>query len=136
MFRRLALLLPLLPLLAACAAASWDGTHIDNSRWRFVAIDGAGPASDKTRLDFAGERLSINVGCNGMGGPWRIENGRLIAGPLIQTEMYCDGPVWDQERAVAALFAGTPAFAVEDDRMTLKSSGHSAELQREAAPPR
>ena len=66
-----------------------------------------------------------------MGGPWRVDGGRLIAGPLVQTQMYCEGPVWDQEKAVGALLAAAPRFSVGGDVMTIESSGHSAELRRE-----
>jgi len=120
--------------LQACAGAPADNPHLADSQWRFVAIDGARPASADAVLGFDGDRLGINVGCNGMGGPWRVENGRLIAGPLIATQMYCDGPVWDQEKAIGALIAGAPQFRVDATRMTLSSSGHSAELERVEPP--
>lgn len=83
-----------------------------------------------TELSFEAGRIAVNVGCNGMGGPWRVEDGRLIAGPLAQTEMYCEGPVWQQEQAITALLAGAPRFEIEGDRMALMSSGRSAELRR------
>jgi heat shock protein HslJ len=128
--RRIFLALFSLSLLSACAAASEGQASLEDSTWRFVSIDGAAPVSGKARLTFEDDRLGANVGCNGMGGPWRLEGRRLIAGPLAQTQMYCEGPVWDQEKAIGALLAGAPEFSVETDRMVLKSSGHSAELQR------
>lgn len=117
-------------LLSACAAANPSQAGLANSTWRFVSIDGAAPVSGKAQLTFEDDRLGANVGCNGMGGPWRLEGKRLIAGPLAQTQMYCEGPVWNQEKAIGALLAGAPEYHVETDRMVLKSSGHSAELQR------
>jgi heat shock protein HslJ len=117
-------------LLMGCAAEANGPSNVSDSRWRFTSIDGAAPVSAKAGLSFAGDHLAANAGCNGLGGPWRVESGRLIAGPLIQTEMYCDGPVWGQEQAVSALLAGAPTLRVEGNRMSLKSSGHSAELSR------
>lgn len=120
----------LIAALAACAAPSQTGSPLAGSVWRFVEIDNARPASDAAKLTIETDHIGANVGCNGMGGPWRVEKGRLIAGPLVQTQMYCKGPVWDQERAVAALLAAAPKVQIEGNSLVLKSSGHSAELER------
>jgi len=115
-------------LLSACAASSKGQTKLANSSWRFVSIDGAAPVSDKAKLKFEKDRIGATVGCNGMGGPF--ESGRLIAGPLAQTQMYCEGEIWSQEKAIGALLAGAPELHIKTDRLVLKSSGHSAELAR------
>jgi len=128
--RRAVFALITLSLLSACAAAKEGQANLADSTWRFVSIDGDAPASGKAQLKFEEDRIGANVGCNGMGGPWRLEGGRLIAGPLAQTQMYCEGLVWDQEKAISALLAGAPEFSVETNRLVLKSSGHSAELRR------
>ena len=122
--------LVLLSLLSACAASSKGQTKLANSSWHFISIDGAAPVSDKAKLRFEKDRIGATVGCNGMGGPWRVESGRLIAGPLAQTQMYCEGEIWSQEKAIGALLAGAPEVQVKTDRLVLKSSGHSAELAR------
>src|SRR5690606_15070060 len=83
MRRALTIALPFL-LLSACASAGDHGSDLADSSWEFTAIDGDTPASDKAMLTFEGDRIGANVGCNGMGGPWRLEGGRLIAGPLVQ----------------------------------------------------
>lgn len=128
--RRVVSIALVLSLLTACAAAGESQASLANSTWHFVSIDGAAPVSGKAKLEFDGDSIGATVGCNGMGGAWRIESGRLIAGPLTQTEMYCEGPVWSQEKAVGALLAGAPQLEVETDTLVLKSSGHSAKLQR------
>ncbi len=119
-----------LSLLPGCAAANKSQANLANSTWRFVSIDGAAPVSGKAAITFEKDRIGATVGCNGMGGPWRVESGRLIAGPLMQTQMYCEGEVWTQEKAIGALLAGAPQVKVGSDRLVLKSSGHSAELER------
>lgn len=118
--------------LAALSACSAQGDHVDlaDTTWRFIEIDGARPASSDAQLVFADDRLGADVGCNGIGGPWRVENDRLIAGPLEQQAAPCDGAVWGQEKAVGALLAAAPIFDVDGDTMTIKSSGHTAELRR------
>lgn len=119
-------------LLSACAGAGiGDGNiRLADTSWRFTSIDGAPPVSDRAHLTFERGKLGANAGCNGMGGDWRIEGSRLIAGPLVQTEMYCEGPVWGQERALGALLTAAPQISVEGDRMSLRSGGHSAELRK------
>lgn len=125
----------LLPILAAalsaCAATNAGSSSLTESQWRFVAIDGAAPVSDTASLSFQERTLSANVGCNGMGGPWRVEGGRLIAGPLVSTRMFCEGRM-EQENAVSAMLSGGPRLTVAGDRMMLTSAGHSAELVRTA----
>ncbi|KPL67049.1 hypothetical protein SZ64_02430 [Erythrobacter sp. SG61-1L] len=107
-------------------------THeLVGSDWRITSIDGEAPAApDKARLSFESGRLSANLGCNAMSGPWRIEKTRLIAGPLMQTKMFCTGPVGEQEMAASALLVAGPAVERNGNRLTLRSSGHSAELER------
>ena len=127
---RTVLALALLSLVACAPAPKAAPNRLVGSEWRFVTIDGASAVSNEAKLQFREDSLGANVGCNGMGGSWRIENGRLIAGPLMQTEMYCEGPVWGQEQAVSALLVAAPEISFTDDRLALKSSGHSAQLER------
>lgn len=125
------LILPLAAVvlgLSGCAAATAGGSSLlAGTRWRFTAIDGAAPVSPMANLGFQADRLNANVGCNGMGGPWRIEHGRLIAGPLVATQMWCEGRM-EQERAVSALLAAAPEIKVGSAHMKLTAGGHSAEL--------
>lgn len=123
-----------LSTLSACAApTAGSSTSLTETRWRFETIDGVAPAEPTASLEFHRDRLSASVGCNGMGGPWRIEQGRLIAGPLMSTQMWCEGRM-DQERAVGALLAAAPEVTFNADRLKLSAGGHSAELVRLAPP--
>lgn len=119
--------------LSACAAANAGGPSLTDSQWRFVAIDGMPPAGDEANLAFQADRLNANAGCNRMAGPWRVESGKLIAGPLMATKMFCEGRM-EQEAAVSTLLSGSPTLTVAGDRMTLKSEAHSAELVRAKQP--
>lgn len=134
---RVALSIFILPLaagaaiLSGCAAPAAGGfSALAETRWRFTAIDDAPPVSPAARLEFHSDRLGANAGCNGMGGPWRVERGRLIAGPLVSTEMWCDGTM-EQERAISALLTAAPEIRVGGNRMKLTAGGHSAELVRD-----
>jgi heat shock protein HslJ len=114
--------------LAACMTPATETPSLDGTHWRFTSIDGAAPAASTTSLQFA-DRLNANTGCNGMSGPWRMEAGRLVAGPLISTRKFCEG-LMEQEDAVSALLTGSPTVTLSGDTLTLTSSGHSAELAR------
>lgn len=117
--------------LAGCATPGGGTTALAGTQWQIVRVDGAASAApDKARIAFDAERISANVGCNGMGGAYRLEAGRVIAGPLIATQMFCDGPVWQQEQAVSALLAGAPAFERNGSELRLKSAGHAIEARR------
>ncbi|HSG33380.1 MAG TPA: META domain-containing protein [Sphingomonadaceae bacterium] len=122
-------ILPALPL-AGCVAQAASQHELAGSEWHFVAIDGEAAAARDTTLIFEADRVSANVGCNGMGGNWRVESDRLIAGPIVQTRMFCQGKVWDQEQAVSALLVAAPQVRFEGEALMLESRAHSARLER------
>lgn len=118
----------------ACVARTPADERLVDSSWTFVSIDEMEPVRPAgARLTITAESLSATVGCNGMGGAWKIEGERLIAGPLAGTKKYCAGPIWDQEQALSSLLVAAPKLELDGDRLTLRSSGHSAELRRVAA---
>lgn len=130
--RNLVFALGLAVLCAGCVARPAAPDRLAESEWRFVKIDGQEPfRADTARLIFSDEGISASVGCNTMAGEWRIEEGRLIAGPLAGTRMFCQGDIWEQEQAIAALLVAAPTLEWRDaGRLILRSSGHSAELAR------
>jgi heat shock protein HslJ len=117
-------------VLAGCAAQATPADGLAPSTWRFVSIDGQAPASQLAKLTLGEEKLGANLGCNNMGGPWRIEKDRLVAGPLVQTEKACAGATGTQEQAAGALLVAAPEIRIDGRRMELRSFGHSAELER------
>ncbi|TCM21855.1 heat shock protein HslJ [Novosphingobium sp. PhB165] len=119
--------------LAACSGGGGGDSQLSRSTWRFTLIDGQHPQTDGARITFEGRKIGVRVGCNQMDGPWRVDDDRLVAGPLALTEMSCPTPAWDQEKAIGALLVATPRFTVDRNRMILQSSGHTAELQRETS---
>jgi heat shock protein HslJ len=121
--------------LGACTTDPAPNHGLAGTSWRFVKIDGLDAVTHGARLEFSDTNLGANVGCNGMGGAWRVKDERLIAGPIVQTQMYCEGAVWDQEKAIGALLAAAPEVEFRDTHLILRSSGHSAELERLDQPP-
>lgn len=130
-------LLAALPLLAACAtpqtvadAAPVNDPNRPLTTWTFVSIDGQKPASDRAELRIYPKRIAATVGCNGLGGDLELTNdGRMKIGPMISTQMYCEG-LMEQERAVSELLGASPAFFIENGRMGIRSEKHVAELVR------
>lgn len=121
--------LPVL-FLAGCAAAPAGSAGLAGTQWAIVKVDGAAPVvPQKAALRFEDERLSANVGCNGIGGDYRVDSSRLVAGPLMATRMFCEGPVWQQEEAVNALLSAAPEIQRSGNSMRLTSGGHSLELE-------
>lgn len=117
-------------LLAGCATAPTGQAGLAGTRWHIVRIDGAAPVVPaKASMQFEDGRLGANVGCNGIGGDYRVEGGRLIAGPLMATRMFCEGPVWQQEEAVNALLSAAPELQRSGSTMRLTSGGHALDLK-------
>jgi heat shock protein HslJ len=123
------LLLAALPAMIGCAPPPQSIGQLGGTAWQFIRIDGAAPIGKKASLTFESGRIGANVGCNGMGADAKLIGGRILAGPVISTQMFCEG-VMEQERAVGALLAARPTMTVRGTKMTLRGGGHSAELQR------
>ncbi len=131
-------LLAALPLLAACAAPQTatepkpaSGPDRPLTTWTFVSIDGQKLVSSRAELRIFEKRIAATVGCNGLGGDLQLTNGQMKVGPIISTQMYCEG-LMEQERAVAELLGASPAFFVENGRMGIRSAKHVAELVRKS----
>jgi heat shock protein HslJ len=127
MIKRIALFA--IPLLAACAIMGNTAPSLAGSKWSFDTIDGRAPVSRETHLSIEADRIGAGVGCNGMGGDLKIEPGKLVTGPMISTQMYCEN-VMDQESAVAQMLSASPSYVLTKDRLILTGGGHRAELRR------
>ncbi|MEO0031970.1 MAG: hypothetical protein RIS94_1728 [Pseudomonadota bacterium] len=126
---KVAFALPLLAALTACATPASHGGGLAHTRWQIVSIDGQ-PASapGRARLAFDDARLFASAGCNGLGSDYRIDGDRLIVGPVISTQMYCEG-LMDQERALATLFASAPQITRNAGNLRIASAGHTLEAK-------
>lgn len=126
----LALVLASTVVLGGCATAPAGGGSLAGTRWSIVRIDGAAPvAPERATMRFDEDRIGASVGCNSIGGEYRVDGARLIAGPLMATRMFCEGPVWQQEEAVNALLSAAPEFQRSGATMRLMSGGHALDLQ-------
>ena len=118
-----------LTLSAACTTAGAAPLALAGSKWSLVLIDGQKPVSSRAAITINARAISAHAGCNGMGGDLTITSDRLMTGPIISTQMYCDG-VMEQEQALGALLGASPHYTVVGDTLTLTAPGHSAKLVR------
>lgn len=82
------------------------------------------PAGTLASLLFTPDgRVAVEAGCNSGGAPVTVAAGTLTFGPLVLTEMACDGPATELERAVTSVLAGTTAYGIEADVLTLDHGG-------------
>jgi heat shock protein HslJ len=125
-----AALLLALPLTMACLPPPAIAPGVlDKTAWHFTSIDGKAPIGKDARLTFSDGRVGANVGCNGLGSDFRVVGRRLMTGPVIGTQMFCEG-VMDQERAVSQLLSAQPVVTLRGGVMMLEGNGHKAELRR------
>lgn len=124
--KKFALLLAL-PAILACAPP--PGAALSGTRWTIAKIDGAPAVSNRARLEFEPNRISATVGCNGLGGEWKVRGNRIESGPFMSTQMYCDG-VMEQETALTRLLEAKPSFVRSGNRLILTGGGHTAEMVR------
>ncbi len=72
-------------------------------------------------------QASGTAGCNGFGGPIKVEEGRLEIGPLASTLMACDEALMQAESAYLAALEDVSSGEVSGDKMTL--TGTDTELK-------
>ncbi|MGH2687416.1 MAG: META domain-containing protein, partial [Actinomycetota bacterium] len=76
------------------------------------------------RLTFHDDgRLTASAGCNSMGGPVRLDGGRLVVEGLSTTEMGCDPTRHARDEWLAAFLSGAPAWVYEEPRLELRAGG-------------
>jgi heat shock protein HslJ len=86
-------------------------------------------------LTFEEGRIGIQAGCNTMGSQYRVEDGVLVIGQMITTEMACDEPLMAQDRFLGEFLYNT-TIALDGDTLTLSKDGVSLTLtDREVADP-
>jgi heat shock protein HslJ len=106
-----------------------DPAALDGRAFLSTATDGITLVdSSIVRLEFDAGSLGVQAGCNSMGGGYTIENGRLVVAEMMTTAMDCDGPLMDQDVAVAAFLAASPSVSLVGDTLTLTGDGISLTL--------
>ena len=75
--------------------------------------------------------LGISAGCNSMGAPLTIVDGKLSVRQMMSTEMGCDKALMDQDTWLAAFLDGA-TIVLDDTQLTLTKDGTTITLQDNA----
>lgn len=91
----------------------------------------------RIRLSFGTDsELSVNAGCNSMGGRFRVDGGRLALPDLAMTDMGCLAGLQEQDRWVAGLLTSRPGWRLAGDTLTLTAGTKEITMtDREVADP-
>jgi heat shock protein HslJ len=104
--------------------------------WAILSLNGrAVSRADKARITFTSDRLSATLGCNQMGGAYRIEkSSSLVARQMMSTLIGCPAPLDQEEQLLSALLSDTPVIervskSGEGMRIRLSSGQNEALLE-------
>jgi heat shock protein HslJ len=112
-------------ILAACSGGSSESI---GGRWQLLSHGSpssqAPAAADVDAFIEFGEdgQLSGNVGCNGFGGEYEVEGEVITFSSMIATEMFCEGPVGEQEATTFAVLSESATFVRDGDTLTITSA--------------
>lgn len=125
-------------ILCSSTIAMAQGGSIADSRWS-LAESSFEPSELKGRvrppsLQFSGDRLSANSGCNVANGAFKVESGRLQVGPMASTRRACPSPIAEFENRLFALLTANPTIAIDGDVLTLAAGDDSVRFARVAVP--
>lgn len=121
------LLIALLALLILTACSAADPASVQG-RWNLVshgAVTGQTPAAADVDafIEFGADgQLSGNVGCNGFGGEYEVNGNEITFGSIVATEMFCEGPVGEQERSTFSVLSESATFEFDSDMLTITSA--------------
>lgn len=134
----LALALVMAGSAAGCGAESSDETRrtaraADLAGRSFVVTEVDDPRRDVVpgstiRLDFTGDSISVQAGCNNIGGAYEVVDATLVVDQLAGTERGCDPPLMAQDAWVTAFLAARPGVALEGQDLALATGGTTLRL--------
>jgi heat shock protein HslJ len=86
-------------------------------------LDGRTFLAEGLTVGFLDGRLSAQPGCNTVGGPFSVEDGRLVVTELAATSMACEDPVlMDRDIAFAEFVEARPRITLDGPTLTLTSA--------------
>ena len=122
---------------------------LEDHRWTLSSATNAGnqpmgslfPSADRPFVfNFAGSRLMVEGGCNGLRGGYQLgADGLLTLGQLASTQMACDPPLMAADKTLSGLLAAplelvlAPAGEVRDAREALGDARQIVSMSPSAA---
>jgi len=109
---------------AACASQD-HASGLRGQSWKLVSygpVNNPTPAvpDARTGLIFGEDsQLSGNVGCNSLGGGYKVRGNQITFEQIVSTMMACSEPLMQQEGAVFSMLAATVTFKIEGSTLTI-----------------
>lgn len=136
-------LFPVLLILAACGDAATAPPTGQPDGEPAATLDGRTFIGDQVTghqlvagstlwLQFKDGKLSANAGCNHLGGTGRLDNGVLVGGIDVMTEMGCDPQLMDQDTWFSDFLGSSPSATVTAESLVLSKDGTSITFADEA----
>ena len=113
--------------LSGCGGAILPPTSLAGTAWTIVEIDGEEVGGETYHLQFTGDRLSGQAGCNRFSGAYAAGPDLLTIGPVAATRMACPGPRMEHERRALQALEG-PLRIDHPDGDSLRLSGNGVTL--------
>lgn len=123
----IAAILAIAALVAACGGASSTPSPtaqtLDGRTFLSTKVDGPALAPGTViRITFQNGNVSVNAGCNGFGGPYRVDGNNLIVGQIVTTEIGCAPNLMAQDQWIAGLISAS-TIGLDGNTLTLALSG-------------
>jgi heat shock protein HslJ len=119
-------------ILTACVSEVAP-TILNGVSWKLVSFGPVGkqmPAATgiETSLTFGRDgQVSGMLGCNIIGGNYKVMNGNIIFNEIVSTLMACAEPLMAQEGTAFQVLNGTVRFSIDRDYLTIyDASGMNA----------
>lgn len=80
------------------------------------------------RLSFEETEFGMSAGCNSMGGPYSLCDGKLCTSELITTDIGCAAPLHAQDEWLADFVRSQPSLTLSGDRLTLTGTDATLEF--------
>jgi len=115
--------------LAACAGGSSKSIQ---GQWKLVSYSfdsSQMPAAPgvETSIEFGSDgRMSGNVGCNGFGGDYTMDDDTITFKSVMATLMFCEGPVGEQELGTLTVLRDSAKFVLDGNKLIITSADRNS----------
>ena len=112
--------------LVACGAGG-GGVALEDTTWQLQSYGEAGNLhatleDTEVTAEFSSKDKTVkgSGGCNSYGGGYELDGNTLtLPGPIVSTEMACDGPIMNQEAEYLSILQSAGSFSIDGDQMTI-----------------
>jgi len=104
---------------------------LDGAVFKSSAVEGHEMvAGTSLRIEFDGDGIAANAGCNTLFGEIEITGGALLVGPMAQTLIGCSDDLIEQDQLLVQFLESGPAIRLERDTLTITGDGTSITAEK------